>query len=297
VEVSNKQAFQEQLGRIEGLIQTVEQMADPAAQAASRELVQALLDVHGTALERMLEIIFDTVGQPLIDDLGRDDIVSGLLLMHGLHPLSLEARVLQALDKVRPYLSSHGGNVELLDVTPDGEVRLRLEGSCHGCPSSQMTLRYAIEEAVYKAAPDVTGIQVEGVVEEQAFTAPGNFVPRSDLVGQNTFDTAGGDGWVAVEDLMLSLEGCTVRTIDVSGRLVLFCRVGETLYAYGSTCPHCNQVLSQAILNDRHLICAACGHHYDVMQAGRDLEAPGLYLEPYPLLEEQGQAKVALPWR
>ena len=59
-----------------------------------------------------------------------------------------------ALDEVRPYLASHGGDVELLGVE-DGVVRLRLEGSCNGCPSSAMTLKLAIEEAIARAAPDV----------------------------------------------------------------------------------------------------------------------------------------------
>ena len=75
--------------------------------------------------------------------------MGGLLLLHGLHPLDLEARVRQALDKVRPYLRSHGGNVELLGVD-EGVVRLRLEGSCHGCPSSAATMRQTIEEAILR---------------------------------------------------------------------------------------------------------------------------------------------------
>jgi Fe-S cluster biogenesis protein NfuA len=65
---------------------------------------------------------------------------------------------------VRPYLAGHGGGVELLGVE-DGVVRLRLEGACHGCPSSSLTLRAAVEEAVMKAAPDVERIDADGVVE------------------------------------------------------------------------------------------------------------------------------------
>ena len=90
--------------------------------------------------------------------------MSSLLLLYGLHPLDLEARVQQALEKVRPLLRSHGGNVELLGIA-DGVVRLRMLGSCHGCPSSAMTLKNAIEEAIYAAAPDATAIEVEGVAE------------------------------------------------------------------------------------------------------------------------------------
>jgi Fe-S cluster biogenesis protein NfuA len=70
-----------------------------------------------------------------------------------------------ALEEVRPYLQSHGGNVELLGVK-EGVARLRMQGSCSGCPSSTVTLRLAIEEAIQKTAPDLEGIEAEGVAEE-----------------------------------------------------------------------------------------------------------------------------------
>ena len=117
-----------------------------------------------------MEITFHA-GEPggqIIDNFGRDELVGSLLLLYGLHPLPLEERVIQALDNVRPYLRSHGGNVELLSVT-DGVVRLRLAGS--GCASTAATLKLAIEGAVYDAAPDMTALEVEGVVEQQQPTS------------------------------------------------------------------------------------------------------------------------------
>lgn len=181
-----QQEFQREIGKIEGLIQQIEEYADSTTQATAKELVQALLDLHGAALERMLEITYQTgaAGQAIIDQLAEDDLARSLLILHGLHPLDLETRVRQALDKVRPYLFSHGGNVELLGITEAGGVRLRLEGSCHGCPSSRVTLKYSIEEAIYEAAPDVTAIQVEGTVESQPNRPPG-FVPMAELIGEN----------------------------------------------------------------------------------------------------------------
>jgi len=97
------------------------------------------------------------------------------LLLYGLHPLDLESRVGQALEKVRPYLHSHGGNIELLGLT-DGIVRLRLHGSCHGCPSSAQTLKQTIEEAIFEIAPDVTAIEVEDeLVEMPSSSQTGRF--------------------------------------------------------------------------------------------------------------------------
>src|SRR5262245_59787745 len=98
------------------------------------------MEVHGAGIERMMDIIFETAGSDLIDQFGADDMVGSLLLLYGLHPLDIETRILQALDKVRPYLRSHGGNVDLIGVD-DGIVHLQLQGSCNGCASSAMTLK------------------------------------------------------------------------------------------------------------------------------------------------------------
>ncbi|MEA2155332.1 MAG: hypothetical protein QOE11_1472, partial [Solirubrobacteraceae bacterium] len=102
-------------------------------------------------------------GLPIRDALLEDGIVASLLLIHGLYPVSLEERVVQALDSMRPYMATHGGTVELLGVE-DGVARLRLGGSCKGCPSSAATLEFAIKEAIDIAAPDLLGLEVEGVV-------------------------------------------------------------------------------------------------------------------------------------
>lgn len=156
--------LQNRLARIEELIEAIDTIADEKGRAQARELVEALLAMQGSGLERMLEIIYASgpTGQAMIDELGGDELVSSLLLVHGLHPLDLESRVRNALEKVAPRLAQHGGSVELLDVTRTGAVKLRLAGNCHGCPSSILTLKFSIEEAIYAAAPDVTSLEVEG---------------------------------------------------------------------------------------------------------------------------------------
>lgn len=157
------------LKKLHALIQELEADADPATLARMRMIVQTLMDFHGQAASQMLERIHDSKrsGDALIDELAEDQLISSLLLLYNLHPLDIEMRVAKAMEKVRPYLHSHGGNVELIELA-DGIVRLRLQGSCHGCPSSTMTLRQTIEAAIYEMAPDVVGIQVEGNVEAPA---------------------------------------------------------------------------------------------------------------------------------
>jgi Fe-S cluster biogenesis protein NfuA len=166
--------FHAELQRLDALLRGAERFADPAAQAHMQALVRAVLDLHGAGLQRILGHLESADGacRSVLDACVRDDVVGGLLLLHGLHPLDVEARVRQALDDVRPYLRSHGGNVELLSVT-DGVVRLRLQGSCHSCPSSAVTMQQTIEEAILAKAPDVTSVEVEGEMARPPVTADG----------------------------------------------------------------------------------------------------------------------------
>ena len=174
-----------QFQRLAGLLEELEQQSDPATRARCTEMLRAVLDFHAAGMQRMLELIFDTPaqGQDLIDTLARDPAVSTLLALHDLHPDDLVTRVQRALETVQPYLASHSGRVELLNVSPEGQVQLRLEGSCHGCPSSRMTLQNSIEQAIYAAAPEITGIEVEGLVEEPTPGKASEFVQLNTNVG------------------------------------------------------------------------------------------------------------------
>jgi len=166
---------------IEGLIQTIEELPDPSARASAMGLVQALMDFHGEALDRLMEHVANSgqEGYAIFDKFAGDEVVSSLLLLYGLHPQPMETRVKEALEKVRPYLDSHGGNVELMGIT-DGVVRLKLQGSCKTCPSSSLTLKLAIEDAILAAAPDVVSIEAEGL--EQAPVPSTGFVQIGKVV-------------------------------------------------------------------------------------------------------------------
>ena len=165
---TSTQEFQKRLGRVEELIAALESAPDPTVREQVHELIQTLLDLHGTGLERVLSVVYDSGagGSTMIDELSHDQLVSGLLLLHGLHPLDLETRVRNAIEEVKPRLGLHGGSVELLGVSPEGRVQLKLQGNCHECPSSRLTLRFSIEEALYAAAPDLAGLDVEGLPDE-----------------------------------------------------------------------------------------------------------------------------------
>jgi Fe-S cluster biogenesis protein NfuA len=149
-----------QMQRIDELVQTLDALDDPNARAAARELFQTLLSFHRGGLDRLLEIVRQSEqGGAIAAECARDDLVSGVLLLHGLHPVALETRVRQALRLVQPVVRGHGGDLELISLV-GGRIRLRLLGPCS---LSAEALEHALEEAFSALAPDAEGIEMEEV--------------------------------------------------------------------------------------------------------------------------------------
>lgn len=259
------------IGRVDALLDRAED------DELAMELVQALVELYGEGLARLVAAVPEPAA------VADDELVEHLLLLHDLHPVPLPERVQEALQEVRPYLDSHGGGVEVVAVE-GGVVRLRMQGSCSGCPSSAVTLKLAIEDAINKACPDVEEIVAEGVAE-----------PRLPKVIQ--LPQAGGppeDSWTTAGSLAeLSGGGAVVKR--VAGEDVLFARLGESVYAYRPRCPSCAAELDASALAGAEIVCPSCANRYDAMRAGRCLEEPQLNLEPVPLIAgDSGLVKVAL---
>jgi Fe-S cluster biogenesis protein NfuA len=166
--------FRGQSEQVEKLAAKLDQCGDPEIRAAALELVQSVVELHGAALQRLIDRCLDTAdGERVLSSALEDNLVAGMFLLHSLHPDDMETRVVRGLESVRPYLKSHGGDCELVSVR-DGIVRLKLHGTCGSCPSSSLTLKNAVEEALYDAAPDIIDIVAENAAVEQS--------PASNLV-------------------------------------------------------------------------------------------------------------------
>jgi Fe-S cluster biogenesis protein NfuA len=167
--VSTGNDIRQDIQRIGGLVQEIESIADPAVRTATKNLVQSLMDLHGAAFEKALEIVSDAgeAGMAIIDRLGRDPLVSSVLVLYGLHPEDMQTRVARGLDRVRPQLRKQGCEIELLGVN-DGVIRLHVETGSHTCGSTAKTVQTMIEEAMYDAAPDLTSLFIEGFEEKPA---------------------------------------------------------------------------------------------------------------------------------
>jgi Fe-S cluster biogenesis protein NfuA/nitrite reductase/ring-hydroxylating ferredoxin subunit len=225
----------------------------------------------------------------LAETFTRDDLVASLLLVHGLHPHDVERRVADALDSVRPYLGSHGGDVHLIEV--DGDVvRLRFAGSCKSCPSSAVTLELAVEDAVRAAAPEISSIEVVAAEKE---TSAG-VIPAESLLNRVHANGHRPAAWQPVPELAELAPG-EIGGFLVAGTTALACRIGENIYAYRDRCPACTGSLAGAVLTDTVLRCPRCDAAFDVVHAGSGVNGDSTtHLEPIPVLVRDGVLSMAV---
>jgi len=137
-------------------VHQLEDSADPETRNAAFRLMEAVLELHGLGLEKMMEIVFDTgeTGNAAIRRFAGDSLVSSLLVLHGLHPDDLETRALQAVNQLH-------GKAELIGVFA-GTVRVRLTSG--GCG-----LKESVEASLLSAVPDASSVIVEDAVVSNAF--------------------------------------------------------------------------------------------------------------------------------
>ncbi|MGV0792573.1 NifU family protein [Mycolicibacterium sp. XJ1819] len=262
--------------------------AGATARARAEQLVREVTDLYGAALQRILRICQET-GTGVEDRLIADDLVASMLVVHGLHPHSVQRRVADALDTVRPYLGSHGGDIELLEIAGDPDnpvVRLRFDGSCKSCPSSAVTLELAVEDALRAAAPEISSIEVV------AAAPAAELIPAQALFRRLHTDGSHSTPWTPVPELA-DLDPGGVGGFLVAGSAVLAARVGDEFYAYRDRCPACTVSMAGAVLRHHELACPRCGSRYDVVRAGVGLDGAGR-LEPVPLLTRDGVPAMAV---
>ncbi|MFD6672909.1 NifU family protein [Rhodococcus zopfii] len=277
--------------RIEALLDACS-VAGPAARDRAEDLLREVLDLYGAGLARILDTI--AAYPSAVDTVAGDDLVASLLLVHGLHPHDVTTRVRAALDSVRPYLGSHGGDVELLGIR-GSVVRLRLLGNCRGCPSSAVTLELAVRDAVRAAAPEITDLDVETEPDDRGLIAPEALFAHIEPVGNGV--------WCAATEFERLAEG-EVGGFTIDGVPVLACRLDGRYLAYRDRCPACGSSFAGAVLHRRAgdgagaavLRCPECRAHFDVHRAGARLDdGTAEHLDPLPILVRDGTLSLAVP--
>jgi Fe-S cluster biogenesis protein NfuA/nitrite reductase/ring-hydroxylating ferredoxin subunit len=277
----DREHLRELSARIEPLLEEVRSMASPPVWERVEEIVRSVVRLYGEGLKRIDEIASadGTAGERLRSQLAADDLVSSLLILHGLHPKDFETRVREALERVRPYLGSHGGDVEIAELSLDtGVVRLRMKGSCDGCPSSLLTVKLAVETAIREAAPEASTIEVEGVTESKSLREQAVEIEPT---------------WVSIGE-QSGFPASLLTSTEAMGSRIVLCRIDGQLYAYRDACPACGSAMGGGNVTHSLVVCPSCNRNYDPRLAGRSTESRGLHLEPVPLLEDQDGVRVAV---
>jgi Fe-S cluster biogenesis protein NfuA/nitrite reductase/ring-hydroxylating ferredoxin subunit len=298
--------------RVQELQDLLDVHGDSTTREIADELVSSIVQMYGAGLERIVARLFagGMDGERIAVGLTEDPLIATLLLIHDLHPVPIEDRVQAALESVRPYMESHGGNVELLSLE-DGIARIHLRGSCSDCSASSVTLELAIKQALEEAAPDLAGLEVEGVAPQMTGLA----LPMSDGAGPTGLelpivmapaspalrDRSGGDlagpppppSWFELDSVGELAEGAMMALTVADSELVI-ANVEGTLLAYRDVCASCGGALHDGTLSGGALACPSCQRSFFLPRAGRSIDAERIQLEPVPLLREQGRVKVAL---
>ena len=190
--MDSEKEFQEKMRQLGTLVGELDQVPGGGSKVAARELVQLLMEVHRTGLERIMELVYQSGGEggAIIDSFGQDPIVRNLLLLYSLHPDDLETRVVRALDTVRARLRKFDSRVELVSLH-EGAVQLRLHISGHARGSTIKDLRSIVEGGIYDLAPDLTSLTILAPEEESS----SGFVPLQNLLKQSISGSRRRSGW------------------------------------------------------------------------------------------------------
>jgi Fe-S cluster biogenesis protein NfuA/nitrite reductase/ring-hydroxylating ferredoxin subunit len=280
------------VARVQELTERLAQLPDPAARESADELVSAILELYGEGLERIFAAI-DGAGEggtQLKERLRDDGLVASLMLIHDLYPVPLEERVREALESVRPYMESHGGNVELLEMK-DGTARISLEGSCKTCPASTSTLELAIKQALDESAPDLEALIVEGAEAGQPMVS--GSATELPVLQVAPGEAGVQPSWFGLAEAEQVAEGQVWGT-EIEGVPLIVARVEGGLLAYRDRCAGCESAIREGKLDGGTLTCPECERNFHLPRAGRSLDDDRLQLEPVPLLGGPEGTRVAL---
>jgi Fe-S cluster biogenesis protein NfuA/nitrite reductase/ring-hydroxylating ferredoxin subunit len=202
-----------------------------------------------------------------------DEVVYAVLRHLDIVKPSLHERVEQALDSVRPYLGTHGGNVELVEITPPETVTIRLLGACDGCPASGLTLREGVEKAIKEFCPEITTIKKArgGMTSKPVGGVPVNFV--------SPFANSEDEGWVYAA-LFDDIPEKNIKVVTVHGNEVLLSRFDEKVTCYQNACAHLGMPLDMGEVRDGILICPHHAFEY-LLESGECLTAPEVQLQTH----------------
>jgi nitrite reductase/ring-hydroxylating ferredoxin subunit/Fe-S cluster biogenesis protein NfuA len=243
---------------------------DETHQAAVGAYKLAIEDLNGEALRRLIRALkTDPAALAAMKKAISDEVIYAVLRRHDIVKPSLNERVEAALEGVRPMLASHGGDVELVKITPP-LVEVRFIGACDGCPASALTFHAGVKKAVQDACPEISDIiQVRGLGGSQ----------QSGVRFVSPFALDARGNWTAAGSLSEIPEG-SVRRIAIGGEQVLLSRNGLTVTCFQDACAHLALPIHDGEVANGIITCPHHGFQYD-LSSGECLTAPEVQLQSH----------------
>ena len=252
--------------RLETIFATWEE-AQQAAVGAYKISIEAL---NAEALRRLIRALkTDPAALAAMKHAIADEVVYAVLRRHEIIKPSLNERVENALEGIRPMLASHGGDVELVKVTPPA-VEVRFIGACDGCPASALTFHAGVKKAVQDACPEITEIvQVKGLGGSE----------ESGVRFVSPFALGAAGNWMSAGLLSEIPEG-SVRSAIIGGEKLLLWRNGSTVTCFQNACAHLGFPIHDGEVENGIITCPHHGFQYD-LSSGECLTAPEVQLQSH----------------
>lgn len=263
--------------RLDELVQALESLPYPAIREQVFEILQAVDAIHREGLGRLVESLRAQGQSGAIERAAEDPVIQSLFLLYNLLPGDELTQAEMALASVRPYIHSHGGEVEVLDVA-DGVVHVRLSGACYGCAGSTITLRRGIETALREGFPGFRGL-VAHEPEPPPLPMAG-FIPLSQV--QATDAPALRRPVFKEVARLADVPPGTMRDFKIDDVYVLVANVSGEVYAVRDHCPGGAAPLRLGSFSAPILVCPWHNEAYDIRTGKRaDGEnGPGLIVLP-----------------
>ncbi|MCY4015685.1 MAG: NifU family protein [Gammaproteobacteria bacterium] len=250
-------------------VRAYRQTIDELNKEAFRRLI-ARLKAEPAALEALKTVV-------------RDPLVYGVLRRHGLLKASLQERIEQALDSIRPMLASHGGDVDLVKVIPPDAVEVRFTGNCDGCPASAMTFVGGVKAAIEEHCPEIVEVRQSrgGAVENGGgvhFVSP-------------FAQTATTGWWFAANLDEIPEQGILTRQVE--GEPVILSRQGSVVSCFQDFCAHMGLPISAGPVHGGKITCPHHGFEY-LLVSGECLTAPEVQLRTHAVRVAGDRVEVRL---
>jgi len=263
--------FQDLAERVDQVLASVKELPEDARMKAL-DLKKAIEAFHEHALRKLVRVFRETeAGRELLLKAVEDPAIYAVFLMHGIIKQDLFTRVAAVLEEVRPYMRSHGGDVELVKVE-GAVVYVRLQGACSGCSLSAVTLKSGVEEAIRARVPEIEEVLM---VEDEV---------TSGYMPPDAMDDAGEleqKGWLKGPSISELEEGKPIPFASSAGDILLV-RLGGKVMAYRNQCPHMGVPLDGGFVDESVITCPSHGFRFD-LTTGECITAPHVQLEPFPV--------------